>query len=432
MTIKEKLILDLSQALRGLSKLSDGLMKIGKSFGVLKTTTKEGQQSISLDMSKIAQSFALLGAVAGGAMAAIITNSPTLSASIAEITFQFNILSMQIGEALAPVLTPLLDMLSNLISYFQSLPTPLKAFIGLTIALTAAISALGVAVVVLSSVSLPLIGAILAISAAIAAVIVASMWIIDMWDKWGTMTKILVSVLLIILGPLGWIVLAIVAVYETIQHWGEIVNWFGDLWDGFTNAVVSAWQWVGDQVSKIWDGLVNSIVTGFKWAGDQISKIWGLITGMFEQTGGFLSSLLEDGFSVFKGAINSLGNWINSNIIAPLNNTLKALKDFEIKGWHPFGAIQMLPDIPQFAQGALNIPQDMMSIVHKGEMIIPRPFAQDLRQVGGFGGPNVTINLSIDSPVIRNDNDIDQLVREVEGRVSKSIVDKLQRGSSWV
>ena len=430
MAIKEKLVLDLKQALNGISKLHGGLMKLGKLFGVLKTTTKEGQQSISLDTSKIERSFVSLGAVAGGAMAAIITTSPTLSAAIAQVTFQFDLLTLQIGEALAPVLTPLLETLSNLIVYFQGLPVPLKAFIGLTIALTAAISALGVAVVVLSSVSLPLIGAILAISAAIAAVIVAAMWIIDMWDKWGTMTKILVSVLLIILGPLGWIVIAIVAVYETIQHWGEIVNWFGDLWAGFTNAVVSAWQWVGDQISKIWDGLVNSIVTGFKWAGDQISKIWGLITGMFEQTGGFLSTLLEDGFSVFRGIINSLGNWINSNIIAPLNNTLKALKDFEIKGWHPFGAIQALPDIPQFARGALNIPQDMLSVVHRGEMIIPRPFAQDLRRSGGFGG-NVTINLRIDSPVIRNDNDLNSLIHEIENQVSQAILDKLNRSAAW-
>lgn len=49
---------------------------------------------------------------------------------------------------------------------------------------------------------------------------------------------------------------------------------------------------------------------------------------------------------------------------------------------------------PSYDVGAYNLPQDQSGVtVHKGEMIIPRPFAEDIRANGGFGGGDVVVNV---------------------------------------
>ncbi len=58
------------------------------------------------------------------------------------------------------------------------------------------------------------------------------------------------------------------------------------------------------------------------------------------------------------------------------------------------------PQKPQFALGALEVPQDMEAIIHQGEMILPRPFAEDVRQgkiaVGGTGGSGGNSNVKVE------------------------------------
>lgn len=48
--------------------------------------------------------------------------------------------------------------------------------------------------------------------------------------------------------------------------------------------------------------------------------------------------------------------------------------------------------VPSYAQGAYELPQDQMAQVHKGEMIVPKPFAEEIRDNGGFGG-EITVNV---------------------------------------
>lgn len=71
------------------------------------------------------------------------------------------------------------------------------------------------------------------------------------------------------------------------------------------------------------------------------------------------------------------------------------------------GALQLAtlyankPEPPAFALGALEIPQDMQATIHQGEMILPRPFAEDVRQGniaigetgGGVGGSHVKVEI---------------------------------------
>jgi tape measure domain-containing protein len=56
--------------------------------------------------------------------------------------------------------------------------------------------------------------------------------------------------------------------------------------------------------------------------------------------------------------------------------------------------------LPSFDVGALNIPKDMTAKIHKGEMIIPKPFAESVRSGeatvgGGSGGINIYVQGSV-------------------------------------
>jgi hypothetical protein len=54
--------------------------------------------------------------------------------------------------------------------------------------------------------------------------------------------------------------------------------------------------------------------------------------------------------------------------------------------------------VPGFAVGAWEIPGDMMANIHKGEMILPKPFADSVRENGGFapggGGGDTHIHIN--------------------------------------
>jgi len=64
--------------------------------------------------------------------------------------------------------------------------------------------------------------------------------------------------------------------------------------------------------------------------------------------------------------------------------------------------IKLIADqpLPSFAVGSLNVPKDMTANIHKGEMIIPKPFAESVRSGeatvgGGSGGINIYVQGSV-------------------------------------
>ncbi len=71
-----------------------------------------------------------------------------------------------------------------------------------------------------------------------------------------------------------------------------------------------------------------------------------------------------------------------------------------------FGAIEAYKNMASFDVGAWSIPHDMPAVVHRGEAILPRPFADDFRSVmsgrgggGGEGGPSFgDIHLHVHAP----------------------------------
>ena len=51
--------------------------------------------------------------------------------------------------------------------------------------------------------------------------------------------------------------------------------------------------------------------------------------------------------------------------------------------------------MPSYDKGAYNLPQDQIAQVHKGEMIIPKPFAEEIRSNGGISGGSSDILINV-------------------------------------
>lgn len=86
---------------------------------------------------------------------------------------------------------------------------------------------------------------------------------------------------------------------------------------------------------------------------------------------------------------------------------------------------------PSYAQGAYNLPQDQLANVHKGEMIIPKPFAQEIRENGGLSGGEITINVygatddvSVESNTVEGNQQLDiYLTQRVKTMVARGELD---------
>lgn len=76
-----------------------------------------------------------IGAAAGGAMMAIIQNSPALSAELGEVRLGFSLLAMTIGQDLSPALNGIGETALDLADSYRELPDPVRtvisAFIGI-------------------------------------------------------------------------------------------------------------------------------------------------------------------------------------------------------------------------------------------------------------------------------------------------------------
>ncbi len=58
-----------------------------------------------------------------------------------------------------------------------------------------------------------------------------------------------------------------------------------------------------------------------------------------------------------------------------------------------FAAVAAYQGLASLDVGAYNVPQDMVAQIHKGETVVPKNFAEGMREGGGFGGGGATIHV---------------------------------------
>jgi phage-related protein len=101
----------------------------------------------------------------------------------------------------------------------------------------------------------------------------------SVWNWLATNWKTIVTVILLAMGPIGWVFLWIIRVIRTNwdsivkflkdsvewvkKAWIPISKFFSELWDGIKSAAASAWRWIVDEVKAAIKEISNSPVV--KW-----------------------------------------------------------------------------------------------------------------------------------------------------------------------
>lgn len=248
---------------------------------------------------------------------------------------QWELVRIEIGQALMPILTELLKVLSAVLGWWNNLSDGTKKTIvwiaaaaaafavvlGVILAVAGAIMMLSGAAAALGIGVGALIGIFAAVVAAIAAVVAIGYLIVKNWDWIKSTAETIWN--------------GVVAVFQKVYDW--IKTNFGDklnaLWHEISSNVVEAWNTVRDWTVNLWNDIVA-------WT----SKLWGKIqpiiqpiidwlVGIWDNVVNILKDLLDILISIFKFAWETVvavlkGAWdIISGVIMGIWNVIKGLVD---------------------------------------------------------------------------------------------------------
>ena len=252
-----------------------------------------------------------IGNSAGATEKAYQTMADTTSKSTDELKASFQLMAVEIGSQVLPVLNDtlvplfqdtivpamekIIPVIGDILEAFNELPQPIK--IGV-LAFVALLAALGPIIVVIGSV----VSAVGTIAAAFGTggVLAGAMTFVT-----ATLIPALVSALGLILSPIGLVVAAVAALYIAWRN-----NWFG----------------IRDIANTVWEGLktaANNLVTGLSNAYNQIPARITVLKGQMSSAWNDIVNLHNTIKTALVNAVTGLYNGLVSvynSIIASMNN----------------------------------------------------------------------------------------------------------------
>jgi len=248
--------------------------------------------------------------------------------------------------------------------------------------------------------------------------------------------------------PIGWIILAIVALIAVIVLIATKTTWFQTIWRAMTagisaawrasvGAVVAAWNWVWGVLSggfravqgivsgvlgwirSNWPLLVGVLAGPFGIAIALVYRYWSPISGFFSGLVGSIAGAVSgvvgaitrpfiQAFEIVKGAVAAAVGWIQGRIssltavVSGAVNTAKSIYNAFAHAWNAIPTFHIpevdthIPGIGKVGGGSIGLPQiptlalgglltrSGLVFAHAGEVISPAP-------ARARGGPLVTI-----------------------------------------
>ena len=201
--------------------------------------------------------------------------------------------------------------------------------------------------------------------------------------------------------PLGLIILGIVAalaalggaIFLIIKHWDWVKAKAQAVWDFILGAVQSVWNWIAQN----WPTILAIITGPVGLAVSAFVKFKDDIIGVFASVKDFIVGVWQSIWDFIMGIINRI-----KNAPAELLESLPGGKFVQ----------KAVAALPGFAAGGVvpgPVGQAQAAIVHGGEMVLPQPFAENLRRLldGGVSalvGPAPGIAMAGGGTVIHEDN----------------------------
>lgn len=244
------------------------------------------------------------------------TSSQEIEGSLRQINDALAPIGESISELLTTILTPLADVIDNLVEKFTALPQPIQDFIivfggiiAIATILIPIIISLAASFTALEVPLLPIIAIIAAVAAAIAAIIVV------------------------------------------IKNWGAITDWLKETWEKFTTKISELWDTVkqkfedlGNKIKEKLLGIGASIKNGFNSAIDFITSLPGKAIQWGKD---FIQSLIDGIKSKISGIVDSVKN---------IANTISSYLHFSVPDKGPLVDVpNWMPDmIDEMTKGIYN------------------------------------------------------------------------------
>ena len=401
----------------------DKLNKAALAFG---TMGEDGGAKFVESLSSVGDAYTDVTGKAQELQDNTTTSAQKMEAAMRKVSDAF----APIGEDIAEILTPVLEMVADLMEWFSKLPEPVRNFIEVF----AGISAIAVMLApiiagfaMFGEVLLPIIGIASAVIAAISGIVLAVKnwgditdwlsekwstfkdWMSGLWDSisekiqevwngikdffadiWEQIYNVIEGPLKFIEGTIGAVMYAIYAVIYTVwevikfaleKAWNwisdtarsifvPVANFFSDIWNGIKDTATGIWNSIKDTLGGIWNTIKENAMDAF-------SSVWNFIKDGFNDLKNTLGGIVK---KIAQAIVDPIGNAVNG-VIRGVNWILDAVgSDMRFDEW----------SVPKFASGTGGLPRDTIGVVNdqKGstykEMIIPpdgKPFIPEGRDV---------------------------------------------------
>lgn len=203
---------------------------------------------------------------------------------------------------------------------------------------------------------------------------------------------------------------------QDLSVWKQGFDSIGSAFKGMVTGILQGTQTWQQTLQKFWTNILSSFVEtceklAMKWLWTELTKTSATtageterlaVTAAAQKTGGAMETATSQK-EIGQSAATAAAHVYSSVAAIPLIGWLLAPPAAAAA----FVAVEAFgSSLPAFADGAWNLPSDMTARVHKGEMILPAPFAQDLRNKGGSsfgsqGNPQFYIS-AIDGQSVKN------------------------------
>lgn len=330
------------------------------------------------------------------------------------ISAQFEILKtslvnigIQIGEILIPLITPLLEWLQNVVTWFGNLDTGTKQTI-VTIGLV--IAAIGPVLIVLGKLT-SAVGSIISIVpkitsgiSSIGSVFKGFVGLISAHPIVAAITAV-IAIIVALWNNCEWFRDLVKGLWEWIKTtFNTLVSWLKTAFTAIGTALSSLWDGIKDIVQKIidvfnawlgyiktvfqaaWETVIGSLTGVFTSFFDSVKQIWENIKGIFGGIVDFVKNVFtgnwkgawESVVSVFSNIFGLIGNLVKAPInavISVINAAIGGINKLavDIPDWVPFVGGKRLgfsiPKIPMLAKGG-ELLQGMAIVAEAGPELI--------------------------------------------------------------
>lgn len=292
-------------------------------------------------------------------------------------------LSTTLGESLLPIITPIVQKLTEFVEWFSGLPEPVQnaaVYIGLFIAAVGPLAWLIGGVV-------SAIGGLLGIIPVIAGALAP-----------------FAGIIIGIITAIGLIILA-------IQNWDVILQWFKEQWAAFTGWVQEKWQALGDFLTNAWAAIRDTAAVMWENIKTKIIEPFQSAWESLKQKASDIKSSLSNAWTSIKTTASTMWEEIKEAVTSPFTRAKEKISEIidTIKGFFPISLGKIFSNIslPHFTVDGGEFP---WGIGGKGHM---PSFDVEWYDKGGIFGSPTIIGVGEKRPeFVGALDDLRQIVRE--------------------